>query len=238
MDLTALAAAKLLLQKKRSWGWLLLAAALSSAAGTLLLLVLKNYLLYCLVTHFFVNFGMVRIAFGKMEKREFLKVWFLTYLAVILTGGVTEWLGGGISMLPAAVTLAAAGILRGIKREHENFDTHLFPAELRSREKKMSILAYWDSGNQLRDIYTGKPVSILSHEKFREWAGGEPPVRYVPFSSLGEKEGMLPVIDVEELVIYNGKQETCIRQAAIGEADEGLLEDKQYDLILHASLHE
>jgi stage II sporulation protein GA (sporulation sigma-E factor processing peptidase) len=76
----------------------------------------------------------------------------------------------------------------------------------------------------------------LSYDRFKQWTGEQDFIRYVPFSSLGAKDGFLPVTDVEELIIYNGKRAECIRHAAIGAADRGLLEPKEYDLILHASL--
>lgn len=237
MDLIALAAANRFLNRRRKPGWLLLAAGFFSVAGLLLLLYLKDYLLYCIFTHFFLNTGMVLLAFGRMGGREFLKVWFVTYLSVLLTGGILEWLGGiGVWQVCAAAAVLALTAL--LLEWHKSFGRQLLSAEIRSGERRMQLRAYYDSGNQLRDIYTGKAVSILCHDKFEDFLGEEGNVRYVPFRALGDNEGLIPVTDVDELVIYHGKHAAHIRQAAIGAANEGLLEKKEYDLILHASLHE
>ena len=237
MDVIALTAANLFLRKRAKMWRLFLAAVMGSLLGLCLLLMLKDYLLYCVFTHFFFNTAMVGLAFGRMKKREFLKTWAVTYIAVLLCGGGIEWMGGmGIGSLFGIllVIVTVSFLLEG----HRNFGSHLFKAQLLKDGRKMLLAAYWDSGNQLRDIYTGKPVCILSGRKFTEFFGENAKVRYIPFASLGEKQGIIPVTDADELVISHGKHTIRIAQAAIGAAEDGLLEKKEYDLILHASLHE
>lgn len=237
MDVIALMAAKLFLRKRGKRGRLFLAAASGSLLGLFLLLALKEYLLYCIFTHFFLNTAMVVLAFGKMGKREFWKTWSVTYIAVLLCGGAIEWMGGmGIWSLFGVLMIM--GITSFLLEGHRNFGSHLFEAQLLKDGKRMLLAAYWDSGNQLRDIYTGKPVCILSGRKFTEFFGENAKVRYIPFTSLGEEQGVIPVTDADELVILRGKHTIRITQAAIGAAGDGLLEKKEYDLILHASLHE
>ena len=237
MDVIALLAAKLFLRKRAKTWRLFLAAVSGSLFGLCLLLVLKEYLLYCVFTHFFLNTAMVWLAFGKMGKREFLKTWSVTYIAVLLCGGGIEWMGGrGIASLLGV--LLVIGIAAFLLEGQKSFGNHLFEVQLLKDGKRMLLAAYWDSGNQLRDIYTGKPVCILSGRKFTEFFGENAKVRYIPFTSLGEKQGVIPVADADELVISQGEHTIRVTQAAIGAAGDGLLEKKEYDLILHASLHE
>ena len=61
-------------------------------------------------------------------------------------------------------------------------------------------------------------------------------IRFVPYRSLGETDGLLAVLDVDEMVVQDGERKQKFRHMAIGIAQEGLLEDKAYDMILHASL--
>ena len=127
------------------------------------------------------------------------------------------------------------------------WDTVLSYAEKRDRESYFSgcaqkgcplaVQAYWYSGNRLRDPYTGRGVSILSRAKAETFFDPQKDlVRYVPYRSLGETDGLLPVTDVDVLILTDAKGEYRVEKIAIGIANEGLLEDKGYDLILHASL--
>ena len=42
--------------------------------------------------------------------------------------------------------------------------------------------------------------------------------------------------DVDEMILQDGRQMRRYEHMAVGIAQKGLLEDKEYDLILHASL--
>lgn len=48
----------------------------------------------------------------------------------------------------------------------------------------------------------------------------------------------MPVTEITCIKIQNGRHEVEIRPAAVGIANEGLLEGKEYDMILHASMLE
>ena len=44
------------------------------------------------------------------------------------------------------------------------------------------------------------------------------------------------MMDVDEMILQDGRQMRRYEHMAVGIAQKGLLEDKEYDLILHASL--
>lgn len=166
------------------------------------------------------------------------------YLGVLFLGGIMEWLiqkeiFKGSFLLQAGV---AAAIVTGVTiylERREQFACHIFPVVLYDAGRTMELKAYWDSGNQLLDSYSGRPVSIISRKMAMEFLDiREKGIRYVPYSSLGRENGLLPVCSVESMQIYNGKKTIEIRPAVLGIADAGLLEKKEYDLILHASMLE
>ncbi len=230
------------MHRNRTYRRLIFTSALFSLAGLLLLLALRNVLLYALATHFLLNTGMVLVCFGWTGRREFLENWAVTYLVVILLGGFLEWVTEN-GVLPRNVlseALVGALFLYAVLlyvRRRRRFGSHLLRAELCKGERTLSVTAYWDSGNQLRDPYTGQSVSILSRAKAGELFSEElDRFRLVPYRSLGEQNGMLWVTDVEELRLYKGKECVSHAHAAVGIAQQGLLEEKAYDLVLHASL--
>lgn len=243
MDLIAVTGVNFFLHRRRKYRYLVFASGLSSLAGLILLLIVQNYLLYCLIAHFLLNTCMVLVCFGWTGRREFVENWAVTYLVIILLGGILEWLTGS-GILPqnlVAEILAGALCVYGVLvylLYRRQFGMHLIRAELCKDGRRMQIMAYWDSGNQLRDPYTGQCISILSHGRASEFFTAEMDrFRPVPYRSLGEQSGMLWVTDVEELRLYEGK--SCVRHvhAAIGIAQPGLMEDKAYDIILHSALH-
>lgn len=62
-------------------------------------------------------------------------------------------------MLVAAADSCYGSDLFGERRVYGN---HIYPAELKKGERHIRLRAYWDSGNQLTDPYTGQEISILS----------------------------------------------------------------------------
>lgn len=238
----AVTAVNFFLKRHRKYRYLIFAAGVFSALSLACLLVIRNYMLYCLVVHFFLNTGMVFSCFGKCGKKEFLENWTVTYLVIILLGGVVEWLNGsGLIgrgfLLPACLgaVIVYGALLYFMHRK--TFGNHIVRVQISKDERQMELAAYFDSGNQLMDPYTGQGICILSYAKAQEFLNDKKDrIRFVPYRSLGENTGLLRVTDVDELILYDKGR--CLRLAhmAVGIANPGLLEDKEYDLILHASL--
>lgn len=242
MDFVAVTGVNIFLKRYRKNRRLLAAALVTSVMGLVCILLLRNYMLYRLVTHFFLNTGMIFLCFGWSGRREFLENWAVTYLVVVVLGGMMQWLQES-RVLPhyfllqvLAAVAAGYGILLYLMRRR-NFANHIYRVQLKKDERSMEVEAYWDSGNQLQDPYTGQGISILSCEKARDFLdAGKDRIRYVPYRSLGEEDGLLGVTNVDEMVLFDGKRTIHMKQMAIGVANEGLLEKKEYDLILHGSL--
>ena len=190
MDFLAVAGANLFLKRCRKMRWLLLGAAVSAVLGLCCILLCRNYLLYCLLTHFLINTLMTVICFGRCDRRQFFENWLAVYLVVLLLGGAFEWLQeSGILSKSRGVAIAAAvtvtcGLLRYLGRRRA-FGSHVRRAWLGKDARRMALSAYWDSGNQLRDPYTGQPICILSYslaEKFVDQTKDR--IRFVPYLSL------------------------------------------------------
>lgn len=240
MDLIAVIGVNYFLRRHRKYRYLLLAAGVSSALGLGLLFLIRNALLYGVVSHFLLNTGMVLIGFGRCGRKEFFEDWAVTYLVVILLGGIMEWVGESRAisqhfMLMAILGgLGVYGILRYLMQRRA-FGNHILDVRIKKGSRCMTVKGYLDSGNQLRDPYTGQEICILSHAKAKEFLDDTKDlVRFVPYRSLGEEAGLLSVTNVDEILLYDGRGERHMEHVAIGIAEEGLLEDKEYDMILHA----
>lgn len=242
MDLAAVAGVNYFLKRNRKYRYLIIAAAVTSVLGLVLLIFIRNYLLYCLITHFLLNTCMVLVCFGRCSRKEFIENFAVTYFVVVLLGGILEWLrGSGIFsanffLLMLAGITGSCGILFYLM-QRKDFGNYIIGVKICKDCRFMELKAYWDSGNQLRDPYTGQGISIISYAKAKEFLSEEKDhIRYVPYRSLGEEGGLLRVTNVDEMILFHGKREVHMKQMAIGIAEEGLLEDKEYDLILHAGI--
>lgn len=241
MDFAALYGANYFLRRHRKKRQLLLAAALGAGGGLAVLLLIRSPVWYTLLSHLLINTIMVFAAFGRGSNRELLENWAVTYLMNILSGGVSEWFGES-RILPQDSMLVTVGSIAGVYgivqylMRRKNFKNHIVEAQLENRGKYFIMRAYWDSGNQLRDPYTGQGVCILSQMKSKEIFDREKDhFRLVPYQALGKNEGMLWVTDVDKLLLFDGKKKVCLPHVAIGVANAGLLEEREYDLILHTS---
>lgn len=217
------------------------AAVIGAVAGLILLLTVKNQIWYTLLSHLLLNTLMVCIAFGRSGVRDFVENWAVTYLVCVLLGGISEWIRAcgkfDYVSLPVLIfgIFGVYGILRYLMRR-KDFKNYIVEAQIKKQGRYLAVRAYRDSGNQLLDPYTGQGICILSKEKAGEiFDGKQDHFRLVPYHSLGENEGMLWVTDVDEVLLFDGNKTLCLNCVAVGIANAGLLEGKEYDFILHAS---
>lgn len=241
MDLIALTGVNYFLRRRRKYTYLVFAAALGAVIGLFLLLTVKNRMVYAIISHFVLNTGIILGCFGCGDKREFWENWLGMYLVTLLFGGVIEWLDGvwllshnRILLLLLAILGVGGMLLYLMKRR--SFGNHILSAMICKRGRQLEVRGYLDSGNQLRDPYTGKEVCIMSKCRAQEFFDvTEDRFRLIPYRSLGENEGLLWVTDIDELLLYDGHNKRHFSHVAVGIAEDGILEGKEYDLILHAS---
>lgn len=241
MDLIAVLGANFFLRRHRKYRYLIAASAAASVVGLFLLLTVKNVMLYAIASHFLLNTAMVFFCFGRCGKKEFLENWTVTYFVVILLGGTLEWLSENRVLSREFLLFGIVGIfgVYGILlylMQRKDFRNHILEVQIKKCGRCLTLRAYWDSGNQLRDPYTGQGICILSDEKSKSFFNQKDDrFRLVPYCSLGESAGMLWVTDVDELLLFDGKKTIRVAHVAVGIANAGLMENREYDLILHAS---
>jgi len=217
---------------------------LASVLSLLLHIYIFNTGFRTILLHFGLNTGMTILAFGWKDKRFFLENWFFIYLTILFLGGVMEWeesLGIPVSFFWAKVIVTAI-LLTGVTiyvMQKKEFMEQMLEVDVVNHGKIWKLCGYWDSGNLLLDPYNGKPVNILREKLAEEiFSGQKDYMRLVPYCSLGNAGGLLSVYSAEKMYIYKGKEPIVVEPAVFGIAEEGLLEGKEYDVILQASMLE
>ncbi|MBQ8041403.1 MAG: sigma-E processing peptidase SpoIIGA [Lachnospiraceae bacterium] len=244
MDYIALASVNCFLKRRRKLRRLLFIAALSSLGSLVIHIYIRNVGFRTILLHFGLNTGMNYLAFGWKDKRTFWENWLFIYMAVLFLGGIMEWEASlGIpgtffwgKAIVAALLLTGVTIYFTQKKE---LMEQMFKVDIIHHGKKWELNAYWDSGNLLQDPYNGKPVNILQ-AKLAEQIFSEKNdyMRLIPYCSLGNANGLLSVYNAEKMYIYQGEKRLEVEPAVFGVAEAGLLEKKEYDVILQASMIE
>ena len=217
------------------------AAALSAFMETILFVVMNRYIRYRMAMAFGINPLLILIFMRPKGLKEFFKGYLTVCGVILFIGGVQSFLGetgggnGHQSFWLILEALVSAGLICFLKLRR-GYRQNLCQEELVYKGQHMMLKGFCDTGNMLRDPYTGKPVSIAGEhvigEKTEEGAG----VRYIPYRTLGNEHGLLKVLTVDKMYIYLPGKKLEVMRPVIGLKENGLLEEKSVDLILNGAL--
>lgn len=106
--------------------------------------------------------------------------------------------------------------------------------------KTYTVTAIIDTGNHLYEKRSGYPVHIVemsclfTGEEMHQLMQ-ERPERFcwVPYASLGNPSGILPVLQVDQMVIEAGKENITLRDQRIGLTDQCLSKGEDWRMLLH-----
>lgn len=242
MDLLSLYLTGIFLRRRMRLWRLICGAAMGSALGIVLFLTLRSYLIYELLLHLAGNPLMVWLCFGGRRPGTIVKNWLCTYLFMLLTGGIMQWINQtlfhGAYLYGSILLTAVLGFLGTVLWERKHtLGQQLYHVTLKFRQHQVSVEAYYDTGNLMTDPFLGKPVSIVDRSLVEEVLRCEQlPVRILPFSSVGRERGWMEAVTIRELRIGDGKHELCMHDPVIGMGDQRLFEGKAYRMILNCRL--
>ena len=244
MDYIALTGVNFFLKRRKRLLRLFTVALLGSFLSLLIQINIRDAGIRMIVLHFIVNTGMTAFAFGFPGKKGFLENWSFVYLTILFLGGFMEWeenIGFPASFfwLKAAIAAGVLSVATVYLMQKKNFTNLLYEVEVRNGENRMTLHAYLDSGNLLVDPYIKEPVHLMTKSKALELLENKnEPIRLIPYRSLGNENGLLPVCSIEEMVIKQEKGTLRIKPAVIGMATDELLRGMEYDMILQATVLE
>lgn len=190
---------------------------------------------------------MVRIGLKIHRLRELMKALFLTLLVSFLLGGIMTWLrqylGGYFKIGSLFLTLFLCSYVLVSKALH--FLENLW--KLRNFHCRVTLYlgihtcevdAMIDSGNGLYDTPSGRPVHIIGKEAIRRLAGSQSiqQVHYIPYATIHQERGVLPVITIDRMQIHSACSETAekiIESPLIGISEQHHFNNGTYEMILH-----
>lgn len=242
MDLLALFLTDVFLGRERGIKKLVFPSVLGTGVGILLFFLLHDYGLYTLLIHFLVNPCMVWLAFQERSKRRYLEDWGVTYLVVLLAGGIMQWsyqtmFHGKYRMLSMLFTIALGIFSAGFWKYHTEVGKRIYEIQLFAKGENIRLRAYYDTGNLLVDPYVKEPVSIVGEQAIKELLKQKKlPGRLITYSSLGADQGMIEAYTLEKMLIYKGKRVIVVEPVIIGVANDQLFSHGEYQMILNSHL--
>lgn len=203
---------------KRRFG-IIMASALGSVYAVAALSLGGLWLI--LPTKALVSLAMVFTAFRVKSWRSFGKVTLCFYAATFIIGGMcfalVSMLGGytdGFILeinAPMRALLAGAALAAFLPRWIRQFLAHRRSTcnkallRINALSKELELNALLDTGNQLVEPFSGRPVMLISPRKGLE-IGAETPGAYpVPYASISN-EGLLFAIKPQKIELYRGGQ--------------------------------
>ncbi len=245
------------IKKSRSRFWRILLSAALGASGSVLLFFglgaaraillfhgLHLFSLYQLITHLLLNPLMILAAFPQKSLKGFCKDLCTAYLAMMVLGGILSY---GMTTLGQwrqfwIWALGGFGICMLILSWLESRKTRQLAYELLllTKEQRISLTGFLDTGNLLEDPILKQPVHIIREQVLHEALTKEQlPVHYIPYHSLGQEHGLLPVVTLQAMYVRcaDGKEEQrplYIEKPIFGLAKENLFQKGEYQVILNA----
>ncbi len=95
-----------------------------------------------------------------------------------------------------------------------------------------------DTGNCLKDPFSGQPVHILERKAAAELLQEKSAegIRYIPFRTL-QGEGILPVIRLEKMCVISSKEEKIwVSQPVIGISSERIFVSGKHQMLLNREI--
>lgn len=243
MDYILLLILKKMLKCTATHGSICLGAAIGSFLTCIVVILPIPYAVFKFILfHVFVNTFMIRVGLKIKNIRCFVKAYFLLYIGSFLLGGVLQSFAQYVRIGSLFFATAIGGYWIVSKvwdyiAELQKVNQIYCEVDLYIKGEKYRVKGIIDTGNRLRDPFTNQPVSILGRDMARKLLGNEKvsQVHYIPYHSVGKKEGILPAVKIEQMCIHR-EDECWIKEPLIGISDEEISAGGEYQMILNPNL--
>lgn len=269
MDFLILKLVSLYIKPQTTYIRCILGAILGSAFGVLSLLIsYENIIWHMLFSYIFIAVAMVVGTFGLGTRRELIKRCIVLYVVTIFLGGLINLLYSytymgvflqnlfwglrnttNILWMIGATFFTYICLKALVRIAKRNSKTNMLVAvKLVHKGKERLLTGLIDTGNSLREPYTGKPVHIVCEETISSLLESQDlhteRFKLVPFTSVGKNHGLIKVITIDELWVYTIEDTLeytndaiyIKNEVAIGLYEGSLSNVGEFQMLLHNSV--
>ena len=194
-----------------------------------------------MIFHGLINVLMIKTGLRIKWNRGFLKAYVTVYLSAFLIGGIFSCISqymreGSIFFVFALISYwGAKGVWEWIYYQGKCRKV-CCEVLLCLKSDRIKVNAILDTGNRLRDPVTGKPVSIISKSVASKLWENFPldGLRYIPYHTIGKKDGILPILTLDEMVLYLEEEIQIIKPLIAVCEEQGNM--GEYEMILNSDV--
>lgn len=239
MDSAGLLAAAICCNRRIRFAKMVFVCAVTVVVSMILLAVLPVYLLYCLIVHIVLNPLMTVLVFQPKEWGEFFRLLLMVYLVVFLMGGVQESirLQTGVDSFGQIIFCGMiTAILFVVWQIRQKVFQYVCAVDLWFDGQRISVTAYCDSGNLLRDPDGGSAVSILNQNVLPyQWKDKMLKQKKIPYHTVNGMETYIDVVTLDKMDIYLKGTVKQIQTPEIGLLAEKIMRKPEVEMLLHGS---
>lgn len=242
MDYILLLIVRKMLKCNATHGRVCIGAVMGAGLTCVIVILPVPYIVRFLFSYLFINTLMLVTGLKIRKIKTLVKAVILLYIGAFLMGGILGYVRQYVRMGSLLLALAILGyyVILGIW----NFVSYLrrvtdtvCPVELHYGDRMCLVEGLIDTGNQLRDNVSGKPVSVLDKEKAMELLGDSIPegVRYIPYHSIGKEAGVMMLFQIERMYVHR-KEKCCLEKPLVAISEEQISKANEYQMILNPNL--
>ena len=179
-----------------------------------------------------------------LQLRDVKRILYLLYQMILWTlvlGGILQALEQWMALRVEVIFLSTAflaivfGILEKILKIYKRQNECMREIVLYWNEKSCHIRGFADTGNQLFDPVTKKPVSVISLESWNSFLGEneEPLYRMIPYQCVGQTKGVLQAVQIDYMAILEGENSRIIEKPMIAITEQPFTGIFHYSILLH-----
>ena len=175
------------------------------------------------------------------DARRILYLLYQMILWTLVLGGILQALEQLAEIRSRELLLATAfmvgvfGILEKIFKIYKRQNECMKEIVLYWNEKSYHIRGFADTGNQLFDPVSKKPVSIVSGEVWEKMMEetSEPSYYQIPYQSIGQADGVLRGVQIDYMVILQGSESQIVEKPMIAITEQPFKGIFHYSILLH-----
>lgn len=208
-----------------------------------------------IVTYVVVSSLMVMTAFDLKRPKEIGKAVGALYLAAVVVAGIMNALyqhtkagyyieqilkgNGQKNITLYRLFFLAAGSYFGIRCILKRIPgllrgkNHFYEVTMHYRGKKKKVTALLDTGNQLYEPVSRRPVHVVTYEAVRELCECISEVIYIPYGSVGKANGVMPGIFLDEMEVRQGDEVKVIERPLVAVCKRKISRNGEYQMLLH-----
>lgn len=264
MDLVLLIIVKRLRHQEGKIPRLFLGSIAGAALSCLVnIYFMSDIFLYLFIGYGLTGFLMTMITFGVRNKRALISNYLVLLITTFVLGGMVnslylntqtryylnlmyqELLQGEnrttTIVIITIITLLLFSFACMIWRQNRKKEEELYSVELYIDDEPILCRGLMDTGNSLRDPISGKPVIVVD-EKLLEKEMNQLKelhpnrIRVIPYSSVGNNNGLLFGIRLKKIIISNSNDCICNQEVVAALSNQGFANRETYQVLLHTDL--